>query len=178
MNNPHEEANAEELDVSLFITMLFTSLHTQTSEAIENCEILIEQLKDQLAIAQEQLSQFQQQQQAELSAEAAASTALEMVFKARRMIKAAYPNSPEALTEFDRALVSDRNIEPPILPSAPSPTPSPTPQPTPQPTPSPTPPTLAELNNMTKRELQDIARNYGTRYTGTKEAIINGIINQ
>ncbi|HBK83564.1 MAG TPA: cellulose-binding protein, partial [Flavobacterium sp.] len=56
--------------------------------------------------------------------------------------------------------------------------PQPTPSPTPQPTPSPTPPTLAELNNMTKRELQDIARNYGTRYTGTKEAIINGIINQ
>jgi hypothetical protein len=85
--------------------MLFASLHNQTTQSIAHCERLIEQLKQQLAAAQEQLNHLHQQQQGELTAETTAQTALEMVFKARRMIKAAYPNSPEAMAEFDRALM-------------------------------------------------------------------------
>lgn len=87
--------------------MLFTSLHNQTTESIANCEKLIEQLKQQLAAAQEQLNHLHQQQQGELTASSTAQTALDMVFKARRMIKAAYPNSPEAMAEFNRALMVD-----------------------------------------------------------------------
>ena len=85
--------------------MLFASLHNQTTQSIESCEKLIEQLKQQLAAAQEQLNHLHQQQQGELTAETTAQTALEMVLKARRMIKVAYPNSPEAMAEFNRALM-------------------------------------------------------------------------
>lgn len=85
--------------------MLFASLHNQTTQSIESCEKLIEQLKQQLAAAQEQLNHLHQQQQGELTAETTAQTALEMVLKARRMIKAAYPDSPEAMAEFNRALM-------------------------------------------------------------------------
>ena len=87
--------------------MLFTSLHNQTTQSIAHCERLIEQLKQQLAAAQEQLNHLHQQQQGELTAETTAQTALEMVLKARRMIKVAYPNSPEAMAEFNRALMLD-----------------------------------------------------------------------
>ena len=87
--------------------MLFTSLHNQTTQSIAHCERLIEQLKQQLAAAQEQLNHLHQQQQGELTASSTAQTALEMVFKARRMIKVAYPNSPEAMAEFNRALMLD-----------------------------------------------------------------------
>lgn len=89
--------------------MLFASLHNQTTQSIESCEKLIEQLKQQLAAAQEQLNHLHQQQQGELTAETTAQTALEMVLKARRMIKAAYPNSPEAMAKFNRALMQDES---------------------------------------------------------------------
>ena len=87
--------------------MLFASLNNQTTQSIEACERLIEQLKQQLAAAQEQLNHLHQQQQGELTAQATAQTALEMVAKARRMIQVAYPNSPEAMSEFNRALMED-----------------------------------------------------------------------
>ena len=87
--------------------MLFASLNNQTTQSIEACERLIEQLKQQLAAAQEQLNHLHQQQQGELTAQATAQTALEMVAKARRMIQVAYPNSPEAMAEFNRALMQD-----------------------------------------------------------------------
>ena len=85
--------------------MLFATLNTQTTQAISACEELIVQLKQQLASAQEKLGQLNQQQQGELTAQATAQTALEMVAKARRMIQVAYPNCPEAMTEFNQALM-------------------------------------------------------------------------
>ncbi len=107
---------------------MFEQLNTATSTAIANLEALAEQLKQKLAETQEQLNQLHQQQQSELTAKATAETAIEMVNKARRMIKAAYPDSPEAMAEFNRALMEQAQL-PPSRIANPAPTPGPTPAP-------------------------------------------------
>lgn len=167
---------------------MFEQLNTATSTAIANLEALAEQLKQKLAETQEQLNQLHQQQQSELTAKATAETAIEMVNKARRMIKAAYPDSPEAMAEFNRALMEQAQLPPSAIATSNPTTPTPSPTPAPRSTPALIPPiipgrkievvepeteivSVEELKDLPRKQLQAIAKKKGIQANSSQANI-------
>lgn len=87
---------------------MFATFNTNTAAQIASVQSTIELLQQQLDAARIQLSELQQQQQAEQTAHAAAETALQMVQKARKLVAHAY--GADAVAEFNRTLVEEEVV--------------------------------------------------------------------
>ncbi|NMG11344.1 hypothetical protein, partial [Brasilonema sp. UFV-L1] len=84
--------------------MLFSTFANNTASNIQATEALINELQQQLEIARQQLTAFQQQQQLEMTAKGAAEAALDTTRKAFKAVLTAY--GAEGVAEFRDALVA------------------------------------------------------------------------
>ena len=84
--------------------MLFSTFANNTVSNIQATEALINELQQQLEIARQQLTAFQQQQQLEMTAKGAAEAALDTTRKAFKAVLTAY--GAEGVAEFRDALVA------------------------------------------------------------------------
>ncbi|MUH01548.1 hypothetical protein F7734_58545 [Scytonema sp. UIC 10036] len=96
---------------------MFATFNTITAKNIQVTEELISDLQAELEAARQQLARFQQEEQAQLTAKAAAESALEAAAKAFKAVAIAYGEN--GVEEFKNALLA-ASQEAPQVPALPA----------------------------------------------------------